>query len=99
MPITKNAGSLFTHTMEYPTTNYPLVEKGYSQEIDHPFRKGTSIVVRIPFTTKAIVFGKWGEIQDEDEALRDAIGARDISFGEIYVQAERNSNSNSSSNS
>lgn len=89
MPNTKEVGSLFAHTMKYPNTNFPLFEKGFSQEIDHPFRKGSSIVVRLPLSTTALVIGKWGAEQDEDDALTEAIGARFIDFGEIDVQEER----------
>lgn len=89
MPATKELGPLFVHTMKYPNTNFPLMERGFSQEIDHPFRKGSSIVVRVPLTTTAFVFGKWGAEQDEDEALTEAISARFIDIGEIDVQEER----------
>ncbi len=88
MPLTKEVGTLFVHRMRYPSTDFPLMERGHSQEIDHPFRKGSSIVVRIPFSTAAVVVGKWKEEQDEEVALTEAIGARSISFGEMNVQEE-----------
>jgi hypothetical protein len=88
VPLTKEVGRTFVHTMKYPSTDFPLMERGFSQEIDYPFRKGSSIVVRVPFSTTAVVVGWWGQPQDEDDALHSAIGSRFIDIGEIDVSQE-----------
>ena len=62
------------HTMTYPSADFPLVDRGTSQEIDYPFRTASSWVVRLPATRKAVVIGKWGPpATDPDEALEHAL--------------------------
>lgn len=74
MPATKEIGPFFLHVLRYPSTDFPLVERGTTQEIDHPFRKATSLVFRVPFRTRAFVVGKWGPPADDpDEALHQAL--------------------------
>lgn len=73
MAETHDIGRLFWHVMEYPTRKAPLVERGDTQEISYPFRKGFSLVVRSPGSRRAIVFGVWGAPQDETVALSSAL--------------------------
>lgn len=74
MPTTKDAGRFFAHGMTYPSTDFPLVDKGVTQEIEHPFRLGKSVVLRAPFTRRAVVLGVWGaSATDPDEALKKAL--------------------------
>ena len=74
MPVTKDAGRFFAHGMTYPSTNFPLVDKGVTQEIEHPFRLGKSLVPRAPFTRRALVLGVWGaSATDPDKALEKAL--------------------------
>jgi hypothetical protein len=74
MPDTKEIGSFFIHAMEYPSTDFPLMERAKSQEIEHPFRVGRSWVIRIPFSREAFVVGRWGPpAEDPDAALQHAL--------------------------
>ena len=68
----------FVHKMSYPNTKFPLSEKGHTQEIEHPYRTGQSVVVRVPFTRRALVIGKWTGEKYEEDALTGAIGLREL---------------------
>jgi len=68
----------FVHTMKYPARNFPLIDKGETQEIEDPYRNGRSLVFRIPLSTTALVVGRWQTRFSEDMALRRAIQARDL---------------------
>lgn len=77
MPNVQDIGTNFyAHRMRYPTKSFPLFEKGATQEIEWPFRTGAAVVARVPFTTTALVIGRWVSSSDEDDALTSAIGAR-----------------------
>lgn len=78
MPRTHSAGPYFVHSMEYPSRDFPVWDKGTTQEIEHPFRLAQSYVVRVPFTRRAFVFGRWGPEQHEHEALAKAIHVREM---------------------
>lgn len=74
MPTTKDVGRFFTHRMEYPSTDFPLIDLGVTQEIDFPFRLGRSVIFRIPCLRHAVVVGRWGEAaSDPDAALTHAL--------------------------
>lgn len=64
--------------MTYPSRKFPIMECGTTQEIEWPFRFGQGLVIRLPFTTKAVVVGRWIGDREEEEALSDAIGARKL---------------------
>jgi hypothetical protein len=68
----------FVHTMKYPARSFPLIDRGDTQEIEDPYRNGTSLVFRIPLSRTAVVFGRWQTRYSEDYALRRAIQARDL---------------------
>jgi hypothetical protein len=79
MPQLHNIGKKhFFHTMKYPSTQFPLIEPGHTQEIEHPYRAGDALVVRLPFTRTAIVVGRWVAILREQDALASAIQMREI---------------------
>lgn len=84
MPNVAHIGpKIYAHRMEYPSRDFPIMERGDTQEIDWPFRTGKAIVARLPFTRRAVVLGVWVGQQFEDEALTDAIKARSIDYGSI----------------
>jgi len=68
----------FVHTMKYPDRNFPIVDRGETQEIEDPYRSGQSWVLRVPLSRAAVVVGRWTSRVDEDSALRRAIMARDL---------------------
>jgi hypothetical protein len=76
--VTQLGPRIYSHPMEYPTTKFPVVDVGQTQEIDWPFRTGKGLVLRLPFTRRALVVGVWTGKQDETSALTNAIGARSI---------------------
>ena len=69
MAQTHDVGSWFFHRMAYPGRKFPLCEKGDTQETSYPYRRATSVVLRLPLTRYALVVGRWGQPQDEEEAL------------------------------
>lgn len=68
----------FFHTMKYPTRDFPLIDRGETQEIEEPYRYGNSWVLRVPLSRAAFVAGKWSSQENEESALRRAIRARDL---------------------
>lgn len=72
-------GPLYVQGIKYPHRNFlPIVEKGWTHEIEEPYRKGDCLVFRLPFIKHAIAIGRWGEEQDETEALTAALWGRHL---------------------
>jgi hypothetical protein len=79
MPQVHNIGEhMYLHAMQYPSRRFPLTERGHTQEIESPYRTGEGRVLRIPFSKRAIVVGRWQEPRAEEAALTDAIGMREL---------------------
>lgn len=77
MPAVHQIGkNRFIQTMQYPSRKFPIVDRGFTQEIEWPFRKGSSWVIRVPLSRLALVLGKWTGSLDEQEALESALSAR-----------------------
>ena len=86
MPATKDVGRFFAHGLTYPSTNFPLVDRGVTQEIEHPFRLGKSLVLRVPFTRRAVVLGVWGaSASDPDKALEKALRLFHLGGSDVAV--------------
>jgi hypothetical protein len=52
------------------------VVRGYTQEIEEPFRTSTPLMLRLPFY-RVLVLGKWtGSQPDEETALNSAMQGR-----------------------
>jgi hypothetical protein len=78
MPKVHNIGKqYFTQYIEFPVKwGCKVVVRGWTQELEEPFRTATPLIFRLPFH-KAIVFGKWtGKQDDEELALNNAIQGR-----------------------
>lgn len=74
-----NIGPIYVEKIKYPHRKFlPIVEKGWTHEIEEPYRKGTCLVFRAPFTRTGFVCGKWKLYQDEVDALTGAIWAREL---------------------
>jgi hypothetical protein len=73
-------GPLYAQKIKYPHRNFlPVSEIGWTHEIDEPYRKGSCIVLRVPFTKPGFVFGVWTTPkQDEEDALTAAIWGRHL---------------------
>jgi hypothetical protein len=80
MPKVHNIGShRFIQFIKFPVMwEGKLAVKGWTQEIEEPFRSATPIIVRLPFHN-AIVFGRWTATHTEEEALNKAVQRRDLS--------------------
>jgi hypothetical protein len=69
-------------------TNFPFkwgkkfVVRGWTQEINEPFRTSTPLIVRLPFY-KAFVMGKWTGNKTEEEALNLALERRDVTYDDF----------------
>lgn len=80
-------GQLYGGKLEYYHRKpLPIIEIGWTQETDHPYRKGSCLVFRLPFTKPAVYVGKWipgSELPFEDDTsidsrLSDAMKVRKI---------------------
>lgn len=60
-----------------------VVVRGWTQEIEEPFRTSQPFLVRLP-KYKALAFGKWtGFVHDEEEALNSALQRRDVTYDDF----------------
>lgn len=89
MPKIHNIGpKRFVQYIDFPVQwGWKISVRGWTQEIDEPYRTSTPIIVRLPFH-KAVVFGKWTGQLNEEEALSAATGMRvlaDEDFQEGWV--------------
>jgi ABC-type bacteriocin/lantibiotic exporter with double-glycine peptidase domain len=78
MPKVHNIGTQhFTQLIDFPVKwGWKLTVRGWTQEIEEPFRTSTPLIIRLPFN-KALVLGKWtGQQPDEETALNNAIQGR-----------------------
>lgn len=91
MAETHDAGPLYVQRVNYPATkNLPLLERGWTTEIEYPYRRGRALVVRIPFTLIGFAIGLWGEKNEEDANLLRAVSGREVEqweLDEILAQA------------
>ena len=79
----------FFQYIDFPVKwGYKLYVRGWTQEIEEPFRTATPLIFRLP-NHKALVVGSWtGQIDDEEAALNAAIEGRvlqDEDFQEGWV--------------
>lgn len=82
----KSIGPLYADVIQYYHRRVlPIVEKGWTQESNYPYRKSKLCVVfRFPFTHPGFVLGLWGKVDhdiyedDADELLAEAVGLRII---------------------
>ena len=64
-----------------------FVVRGWTQEIEEPFRTSKPFLVRLP-KYKVLVFGKWtGAKQDEEEALKSALETREVTYDDFTEEA------------
>lgn len=78
MPQVHHIGKqYFVQILNFPVKwGWKLAVKGWTQEIEFPFRTATPIIFRLP-RYKAVAFGKWtGKQSNEESALNNAIQGR-----------------------
>lgn len=84
MPKVHNIGA--KRFVQY--TNFPfewgwkLMVRGWTQEIEPPYRTSKPFILRLPFY-KAIVFGRWTGTKTEETALNDALSRRDLTYDDF----------------
>jgi hypothetical protein len=73
-------------------TNFPFkwgfkfIVRGWTQEIEPPYRTSTPFIVRLP-KYKALVFGAWSGMKDEEEALSTALERREVTYDDFTEEA------------
>ena len=73
MPKAHDIGPLFVQVTNFPYKwKFKLFTRGWTQEIEPPYRTSKPFIVRLPFY-KAVVFGKWTGTKTEEHALNDAL--------------------------
>lgn len=79
MPITKDLGPFYCHTIDYRKKPRGLIERAYSQEIEGKYRRGYGLAIRKPFSTKGLVVGFWKNTgYNETQALTSALNAKPL---------------------
>jgi hypothetical protein len=63
-----------------------FVVRGWTQEIDEPFRTSTPYLVRLP-GHKALAFGKWTGFKTEEDALNSALETREVTYDDFTEKA------------
>lgn len=87
MPKAHNIGPLFVQVTKFPYEwGSKLIVRGWTQEIEEPYRTSNPFIVRLP-NYKALVLGRWTGIKDEEEALNSALGRRDVTYDDFTEEA------------
>jgi hypothetical protein len=87
MPQAHNIGPLFVQVTKFPYEwGSKLFVRGWTQEIEEPFRTATPLVVRLP-NYKALVLGRWTGAKEEEEALNSALERRDVTYDDFTEKA------------
>ena len=63
-----------------------VVVRGWTQEIEEPFRTAKPFLVRLP-KYKALAFGKWDGTKTEEEALSSALQTREVTYDDFTEEA------------
>ena len=80
MPAVHNIGRLFTHRFSYPRREFPIVDRGNTQEVTWPFRVSRPLVVRLPHSRHGFVVGWWGQELPEEVAVERAVSGALIGY-------------------
>lgn len=87
MPKVHSIGPLFVQQTKFPYTwKNKIVVRGWTQEIEPPYRTSKPLIVRLPFN-KALVFGIWTGRKTEEEALNSALERRDVTYDDFTEKA------------
>jgi len=87
MPKIHNIGPLFVQVTNFPYNwEGKAVVRGWTQEIDDPYRTATPFIVRLP-KYKALVLGRWNGTRTEAEALSMALETREVTEDDFTEEA------------
>ena len=87
MPKAHNIGPLFVQVTNFPYEwGSKVIVRGWTQEIEEPYRTSTPLIVRLP-KYKALVLGRWTGAREETDALNAALGRRDVTYEDFTEEA------------
>ena len=87
MPKVHNIGPVFVQVTNFPYQwGGKLLVRGWTQEIEEPYRTSEPYIVRLP-KYKALVFGRWNGMKTEEEALNGALERRDVTYDDFTEKA------------
>ncbi len=87
MPKVHNIGKQwFVQVTRFPFEwGKKYLVKGWTQEIEEPFRTSEPYIFRLP-KYHALVFGKWSGQKNEEEALNDILQRRDLTYEDFQEE-------------
>lgn len=87
MPKAHDIGPLFVQVTNFPYEwGKKVLVRGWTQEIEPPYRTSKPFIVRLP-SYKALVFGRWTGTKEEEEALNEVLGRRDLTYEDFTEEA------------
>ena len=87
MPKVHNIGPVFVQVTKFPYEwGSKVVVRGWTQEIEEPFRTSKPFILRLP-KFKALVCGRWTGVKDEEEALTVALETREVTYDDFTEEA------------
>jgi len=87
MPKVHNIGPVFVQVTKFPYDwGNKVVTRGWTQEIEEPFRTAKPVIVRLP-KYKAFVCGLWTGTKTEEEALNGALETREVTYDDFTEEA------------
>jgi hypothetical protein len=88
MPKVHNIGPKhFVQLIDLPVIwGKKFVVRGWTQEIEEPFRTSEPLLVRLP-KYKALAFGKWTGFKTEEDALKSALNTREVTYDDFTEEA------------
>jgi len=87
MPKVHNIGPVFVQVTKFPYKwGSKVVVRGWTQEIEEPFRTSKPFILRLP-KFKALVCGRWTGLKTEEEALSVALETREVTYEDFTEEA------------
>jgi len=87
MPKVHNIGPIFVQVTKFPYEwGSKVVVRGWTQEIEEPFRTSKPFILRLP-KFKALVCGRWTGLKTEEEALSVALETREVTYEDFTEEA------------
>jgi hypothetical protein len=87
MPKVHNIGPVFVQLTKFPYNwGNKVVVRGWTQEIEEPFRTSQPLILRLP-KYKALVCGRWTGVKNEEEALTGALETREVTYDDFTEEA------------
>ena len=87
MPKVHNIGPVFVQVTKFPYDwGNKLIVRGWTQEIEEPFRTSQPLILRLP-KYKALVCGRWTGVKNEEEALTGALETREVTYDDFTEEA------------